>query len=454
MKKTYLAMLLIIVMVFSNIGFAVNLEYDDLGNLIESKDNSYEYNSFNQLSKVFSENELLEEYFYDESGNRVKKVSYGDDFETTYYIDNNFVRIINSSGTFDVVYYYDNGQQVAKKENNELKLFHPDHLGSTTLITDFNGELLEETRYLPFGAVLAGGEEDFLYTGKEKDNSGLYYYEARYYDPFLRKFTQPDSIIPSAYNPQSFNQYSYVMNNPYKYVDPSGNVAIMAAIGIAATVGAAIFGTVNVVSQMVENGDVGAPLDGGDIISEMAGGAAAGATVTAIPGSGVAANVIGGVIAGQVGELVQNVVNPDESWNEGLLQKDNMAMDAVFGVVANGLGKFVQKADYKNLKHFWSKKGLFDDPGLNLDYQYYKNVYGRGLDMTKESYVKKAVKFGESYFKPKNYLNRHEGFKYGDWFDIKSTKKGYGIYESYLKDAKPVQYVPGGKIDLKSGKEW
>ena len=42
MKKTYLAMLLIIVMVFSNIGFAVNLEYDDLGNLIESKDNSYE----------------------------------------------------------------------------------------------------------------------------------------------------------------------------------------------------------------------------------------------------------------------------------------------------------------------------------------------------------------------------------------------------------------------------
>jgi RHS repeat-associated protein len=223
MKKAYLAMLFF---VFCNIGFAIELQYDNLGNTIESKDQSYVYDSFNRLQKVFLDNELLEEYFYDESGSRVKKVSYGDDVETTYYIDSNFIRVMNSSGTFDVVYYYNNGQQVAKKENDEMSFFHPDHLGSTTLITDPNGELVEETRYLPFGAVLVGGEEDLLYTGKEKDDTGLYYYEARYYDPFLRKFTQPDSIIPSVYNPQSLNKYSYVMNNPYKYIDPSGHSAL------------------------------------------------------------------------------------------------------------------------------------------------------------------------------------------------------------------------------------
>jgi len=51
---------------------------------------------------------------------------------------------------------------------------------------------------------------------------GLYYYGARYYDPTLGRFIQPDTIVPEPGNPQSLNRYSYVNNNPVKYTDPSG----------------------------------------------------------------------------------------------------------------------------------------------------------------------------------------------------------------------------------------
>ena len=51
---------------------------------------------------------------------------------------------------------------------------------------------------------------------------GLYYYGARYYDPTLGRFIQPDSIVPEPGNPQSLNRYAYVNNNPLRYTDPSG----------------------------------------------------------------------------------------------------------------------------------------------------------------------------------------------------------------------------------------
>jgi RHS repeat-associated protein len=53
--------------------------------------------------------------------------------------------------------------------------------------------------------------------------SGLYYYNARYYDPELGRFIQPDMVIPDLSNPQSFNRYSYCINNPLRYTDPSGH---------------------------------------------------------------------------------------------------------------------------------------------------------------------------------------------------------------------------------------
>ncbi len=67
---------------------------------------------------------------------------------------------------------------------------------------------------------------DYTFTGQKLDAStGLMYYGARYYDAAIGRFAQPDSIVPNPYNPQSLNRYSYTLNNPVKYTDPSGHSA-------------------------------------------------------------------------------------------------------------------------------------------------------------------------------------------------------------------------------------
>lgn len=164
-----------------------------------------------------------EEYLYDQDGNRVNKTEYFNDGynQTTYYLGQDFVRIINSTGTFDIKYYYANDKLVAKNDSGTMKYFHGDHLGSTTLITNTNGEEVEYINYLPYGANIEESEEQRLYTGKELDNTNLHYYGARYYDSEQRKFTQPDPIM-DPYNPQNLNRYAYTLNNPYKYTDPTG----------------------------------------------------------------------------------------------------------------------------------------------------------------------------------------------------------------------------------------
>jgi hypothetical protein len=49
-------------------------------------------------------------------------------------------------------------------------------------------------------------------------------YRARFYSPLLNRFIQPDTLVPSPSNPQAWNRFSYVYNNPIRYVDPSGNI--------------------------------------------------------------------------------------------------------------------------------------------------------------------------------------------------------------------------------------
>jgi RHS repeat-associated protein len=62
------------------------------------------------------------------------------------------------------------------------------------------------------------------------DGTGLYYYNARYYDAGMGRFISPDTIIPNPANPQSFNRYSYCLNNPLKYTDPSGRKVYLGGI--------------------------------------------------------------------------------------------------------------------------------------------------------------------------------------------------------------------------------
>jgi len=106
------------------------------------------------------------------------------------------------------------------------RFYHGDHLGSSNVITDGAGQLIEVAEYTPYGslAVQQGSSNvAHKFTGQRLDTStGLYFYHARYYDPQLGRFTQPDTIVQAPGDPQSLNRYAYARNNPVKYVDPTG----------------------------------------------------------------------------------------------------------------------------------------------------------------------------------------------------------------------------------------
>ena len=101
--------------------------------------------------------------------------------------------------------------------------YHTDHLGSVRSVTDSSKNIIAASTYHLFGEIeVEEGSEKYLYNGKEKDTTGLYYYGARYYDPQIGRFITRDLRIGKKKNSQSLNRYSYCTNNPLKYVDPAG----------------------------------------------------------------------------------------------------------------------------------------------------------------------------------------------------------------------------------------
>jgi len=108
---------------------------------------------------------------------------------------------------------------------------HGDHLGSTVLTTDGEGRRVGEVRYAPYGATRwAWGSPStaYRYTGQRWEGGvGLYDYRARWYEPTLGRFVQPDSIVPEPGKLQALNRYTYVKNNPTGFVDPTGHYAAL-----------------------------------------------------------------------------------------------------------------------------------------------------------------------------------------------------------------------------------
>jgi RHS repeat-associated protein len=115
--------------------------------------------------------------------------------------------------------------------------FHPDHLGSSSYVTDKKGNFFEMIEYLPYGETLYDeaatvDKTEFRFTGHLKDDeTGFYYCHARYYDPKMGKFLSVDPILEQylqgkpnggVYSSENMNLYMYVGNNPVKYIDPNG----------------------------------------------------------------------------------------------------------------------------------------------------------------------------------------------------------------------------------------
>jgi len=137
---------------------------------------------------------------------------------------------------------------VIGSSSESLYYYHPDHLGSASVITDGSGNLREHIEYFAFGETWvqegASKKTPNMYTGKELDQeTGLYYYGARYYDPRTSVWQSVDPILekymPSGdpekdknlpgmggvFNSANLAGYTQSHNNPVKYSDPDGNAA-------------------------------------------------------------------------------------------------------------------------------------------------------------------------------------------------------------------------------------
>ena len=103
--------------------------------------------------------------------------------------------------------------------------YHPDHLGSSSFITNLEGEVVQHIEYVPFGEVFIEERNSvwntpYLFNAKEFDEeTGMYYYGARYYEPRLSLWMSTD---PMEEKYPDYSTYIYAAQNPIAYSDPTG----------------------------------------------------------------------------------------------------------------------------------------------------------------------------------------------------------------------------------------
>jgi RHS repeat-associated protein len=193
-------------------------------------------------------------FWYGPDGNRYKRVDIATG-ETRLYIGN--VEIIVQPGqstfrrTVAGVMLQTSTSPTSSATNNYL--FH-DQLGSVVRITDFAGVAIERLDYAAFGENRDFNDPSVKnyntpaltnrgFTGQEAALGGVIHFNGRLFDPFLGRFLQVDPVVQAPLNPQSWNGYAYVFNNPLRYTDPTGLIGQdeRQALGAIVVIVASIF---------------------------------------------------------------------------------------------------------------------------------------------------------------------------------------------------------------------
>ncbi len=185
---------------------------------------SYAYDSENRLVQLTTTNSQLVTYKYDPFGRRIEKSVNG--VITRYVYDREDILFeLDGSGNIVTEFVHGPGidEPIAMLRNNQTYYYHADGLGSIIAITDSAGQVVQRYEYDSFGNITYQQDPNFAqpytYTAREHDNeSGLYYYRARYYDARVGRFISQDPIGFKG----GINFYSYAYNNPLRYIYPEG----------------------------------------------------------------------------------------------------------------------------------------------------------------------------------------------------------------------------------------
>lgn len=220
--------------------------YDNNGNLTEagspSATTTYSWDYRNRLGTTTT-GIATTTYSYDHNNDRVKKTIDG---TTTHYPNKYFDK---TGATTTAYIYLPNGELIATVEGNgtatTTSYIHTDHLGSTNIVTDEDGEVTQTLDYYPYGGqrINEGADAaDRQYIGQFYDaESELQYLNARYYEGSRGQFLSQDPThfaigdprrvravtgFTQDYflnDPQLLNSYAYGRSNPIRYSDPNGN---------------------------------------------------------------------------------------------------------------------------------------------------------------------------------------------------------------------------------------
>ena len=235
--------------------------YDERGNMLHGPLNGemgdYTYDCRNRLIETKAADGTVTAYTYDAENTRLTEETenirhtFVTDKETTYsqLLTETISEkhLLTYMETATITYTYGNGlisdsRKEAKGSDTEKRYYHYNHIGSTTAITDADGDLLYRIAYGTYGELTAIYDADgeqaedtaaviqaenlrFLYNGRygvETGANGLYYMRARYYNPQIKRFINRDIIDGSITDSQSLNKYSYVQGNPVSLIDPFG----------------------------------------------------------------------------------------------------------------------------------------------------------------------------------------------------------------------------------------
>ena len=206
---------------------------------------------FNDLNKISS---LQENY-------KVVTIDYGPDLERCFSIlkqGNMSLRKVTYMGDYEKVvangvtreYYYLDGDVIVVRQNGTFQTYQSfkDNLGSILSVIDENGSKVFSAEYDAWGKQTVSINTIGLirgYGGHEMLNEfNLINMNGRVYDPVLGRFLSPDKYVQEGDNSQNYNSYSYCLNNPLKYADPSGDVFVLDDF-IAITAMGAMMGAMN-----------------------------------------------------------------------------------------------------------------------------------------------------------------------------------------------------------------
>ena len=196
----------------------VGYTFDAAGNTkIDAMSRQFIYDAENkQIEVKDSQNTSIGKYYYDGDGKRVKKVVPATG-ETTIFI-------YDASGMLVAEY------STVTNNNPQVSYLTSDHLGSPRINTDAGGAVTARHDYQPFGEEInraSYGADDVRkkFTGYEKDEeTDLDFAQARYFNSEVGRFSSPDDFFndTDVADPQSWNLYVYVRNNPLRFIDPTG----------------------------------------------------------------------------------------------------------------------------------------------------------------------------------------------------------------------------------------